>query len=77
LRKWLRYDENLSDTKLVCICESKVGETLSDEEGRSVLGLINCHKGRDEFPYCQVGNDMILGEDIIDCQEESNGNSYC
>jgi hypothetical protein len=36
LRKWLRYAESLSDTELVCICEPEVGETLSDEEERSV-----------------------------------------
>jgi hypothetical protein len=51
LRKWLRHAENLSDTKeeLVCICEPEVGKILSDEEGRSVKGLINCQEGRNEF----------------------------
>jgi hypothetical protein len=73
----LRYAENLSDTELVCICEPEVGETLSDEEGRSVSGLINCQEGRDEFSYCQVGNEMRSLEDLIDCQEDSGGNSYC
>jgi hypothetical protein len=37
VRRWMRYDENLNDIEeeLVCICEPEVGETLSDEEGRS------------------------------------------
>jgi hypothetical protein len=34
---------------MVFICEPEVVETLSDEEGRSVTGLINCQYGRDEF----------------------------
>jgi hypothetical protein len=77
LRKWLRYAESLSDTELVCICEPEVGETLSDEEEGSVSDLINCQEGRDEFSYCQVGNEMRSLEDLIDCQEDNNGNSYC
>jgi hypothetical protein len=77
LKIWLRYVESLSDTELVCICEPEVGETLSDEEERSVSGLINCQEGRDEFSNCQVGNEMRSLEDLIDCQEDSSGNSYC
>jgi hypothetical protein len=77
LRKWMRYDESLSDTELVCMCEPEVGETLSDEEERSVSGLINCQEGRDEFSNCQVGNEMRSLEDLIDCQEDNSGNSYC
>jgi hypothetical protein len=50
VRRWLRHVENLRDTEeVVHICEPKVGKTLSDEEGRSVKGLINCQEGRDEF----------------------------
>jgi hypothetical protein len=45
LRKWLRYDESLSYIEIVFICEPKVGETFSDEEERSVSGLINCQEG--------------------------------
>jgi hypothetical protein len=77
-RKWLRHVENLSDTEeeLACICEPEVGETLSDEEGRSVTGLINFQEGRDEFSNFQVGNDMRSSEDIFDFQEERSGNSY-
>jgi len=74
---WLRYAKSLSDTELVCICEPEVGETLSDEEERSVSGLINCQEGRDEFSNCQVGNEMRSLEDLIDCWEDSSGNSYC
>jgi hypothetical protein len=79
VRRWLRYAENLSNTEeeLICICEPEVGETLSNEEGRSVLGLINCQEGRDEFSNCQVGNDMRSSEDLLDCQEGNSGNSYC
>jgi hypothetical protein len=77
LKIWLRYAESLSDTELVCICEPEVGETLSEEEERSVLGLINCQEGRDEFSNFQVGNEMRSLEDLIDCQEDSSGNSYC
>jgi hypothetical protein len=77
LRKWLRYAENLSDTEeeLVCICEPEVGETLSDEEGRSVTGLINCQEGRSELSSCQVGNGRRSVDDLIDCQEGSDGSS--
>jgi hypothetical protein len=77
LKKWLRYAESLSDTELVCICEPEVGETLSDEEERSVSDLMGCQEGRDEFWNCQVGNGMRSLEDLIDCQEDNNKNSYC
>jgi hypothetical protein len=42
LKRWLRHIKNLNDTKeeLVCICEPEIGKTISDEEGRSVKGLI-------------------------------------
>jgi hypothetical protein len=51
MRRWLRYAENLSDIEeeLVCICDQEVRETLSDEEGRLVIGLINCQEGRSEL----------------------------
>jgi hypothetical protein len=64
----LRHVENLSDIEeeLVCICEPEAGETISDEEGRSVTGLINCQYGRDEFSNSQVGNDMRSSEDLLD-----------
>jgi hypothetical protein len=77
LRKWLRYVENLSETEeeLVCICELEVGETLSDEEGRSVTVLINCQEGRSEISSCQVGNGRRSVDDLIDCQEGSDGSS--
>jgi hypothetical protein len=60
VRRWLRYDENLNDIEeeLVFFCEPEVGETLSDAEGRSATGLINCQEGRDKFSNFQVGNDM-------------------
>jgi hypothetical protein len=76
LKIWLRYVESLSDTELVCICEPEVGETLSDEEERSVSSLINYQEGRDEFSNCQVGNEMRSLEDLIDWREDSSGNSY-
>jgi hypothetical protein len=42
LRKWLRHDENLSSTEeMVCICDPKVGEKLSDEEERSSRDIID------------------------------------
>ena len=66
--KWLRYVENLGDIELVCICEPEVGETLSDEEGRSVKGFTDCQEGRDEFSNFQVGNEMTL-VDLINCEE--------
>jgi hypothetical protein len=79
VRRWLRHSENLSDTKqeMVYICEPEVGRTLSDEEGRSVKGLINYQEDRDEFSNCWVGNEMRSIEDLIDCQEGSSENSYC
>jgi hypothetical protein len=42
LKIWLRYAKSLSNIELVCICEPKFGETLSDEEERSVSDLMNC-----------------------------------
>jgi hypothetical protein len=54
LRKWLKYANTLNDIELVCIYESEVREILSDEEGRSVSGLINYQEGRNEFSNCQV-----------------------
>jgi hypothetical protein len=43
LTRWLRHDENLSDTEedMVCVCEPEVGRNLSDEEERSVEDLID------------------------------------
>jgi hypothetical protein len=76
LKIWLRYAKSLSDIELVCICEPEVGETLNDEEERSISGLINFHEGRDEFLNCQLGNEMRSLEDLIDCQEDNSGNSY-
>jgi hypothetical protein len=52
---------------MVFIYETKVEETLSDEEERSVSDLINCQEGRDEFSNCQVGNEIRSLEDLIDC----------
>jgi hypothetical protein len=54
LKRWLRHDENLSDTKeeMVFICGPEFGKNLSDEEERSVKGLIKCQEGRDEFVNC-------------------------
>jgi hypothetical protein len=69
VRRWLRHDENLSDTEkdMVYIYEPKVGRTISDEKGRLVKGLINYQEGRDEFSNFQVGNDMRSIEDIMKC----------
>ena len=67
LKIWPGYAKSLSDTEMVCICEPEVGETLSDEEERSISGLINCQEDRDEFSNCQVGNEMRSLEDLIDC----------
>jgi hypothetical protein len=69
LKKWLRYAENLSDTEeeLVCICEPEIGETLDDEEGRSVSDLINYQEGRSELSNFQVGNGRRSVDDLIDC----------
>ena len=74
VRRWLRYDENFNDIEeeLVCICEPEVGETLSDEEGRSVIGLINCQYGRAEFSNFQVGNDMRSSEDPLEHHEDGS-----
>jgi hypothetical protein len=67
LRRWLRHTENLSDTEeMVCICEPKVGEDLSKEEGRSVEDLMNCQVGRRESSDCQVGNEGRSIDDLMD-----------
>jgi hypothetical protein len=77
LRGWLRYVESLRDEEeMVHICEPETGKNLSDEEERSVSGLMGCQEGIDEFLNCQVGNGMRSLEDIIDCQEDNNENSY-
>jgi hypothetical protein len=74
VRRWLRYDEKLNDIEeeLVFICEPEVGETLSDEEGRSVTGLINYQQGRDEFSNFHVGNDMRSSEDLLDRHQDGS-----
>jgi hypothetical protein len=78
LRGWLRYVESLRDEEeMVDICEPKTGKNLSDEEERSVSGLMDSQEGRDEFLNYQVGNGMRSLEDFIDCQEDSKENSYC
>jgi hypothetical protein len=61
LRRWLRKDENLSDTEedMVCICEPEDGENLSEEEERSTEDLTDF----------QEGNEKRSIEDPIDCQE--------
>jgi hypothetical protein len=61
LRRWLRQVENLRNTEedMVYICEPEYGESLSDEEGRSVGDLI----------YFQEGNEKRSVEDLIDFQE--------
>jgi hypothetical protein len=79
LESWLRHVENLSDIEeeQIHICEPETGRYLGDEEGRSEEGLINYQESRDGFSYYQVGNEMRSLEDILDCQEDSSGNSYC
>jgi hypothetical protein len=78
LRTWARHAKNISNTgrKVIHICEPEVGESLSDEEGRSITRLINCQEGINEFSNFQVGNDMRSSEDLLVCQEDSNENSY-
>jgi hypothetical protein len=57
LRRWLRKFKTLSHTeKVVCICESEVGDNLSDGEERSMEDLINFQEGIDESSNFQVGN---------------------
>jgi hypothetical protein len=75
LRKWLKYANTLNDIELVCIYESEVGEILSDEEGRSVSGLINCQEGRNEFSNCQVELRKISVEGLTYYQGGSDENS--
>jgi hypothetical protein len=61
---------------MVHICERETRKNLSDEEGRSVIDLVNCQEGRDEFSNFQVGNGMRSLEDLIYYQEDNHGNSY-
>jgi hypothetical protein len=69
LRRWLREVETLSDReKVVYICEPEVGESLSDEEEKRSVDLINCQEGSDEISDFQVGNEM-RSVDLIDFQE--------
>jgi hypothetical protein len=80
LKRWLRHAKNLSDIEenMIHIYELEVGRHLSDEEEvRLDKDIINHHKSIDGFSYFQVGNEMISLEDIIDCQEDNSGNSYC
>jgi hypothetical protein len=47
LRRWVRQVENLKNTKeeMVYVCEPEYGESLNDEEGRSVGYLIDFQEG--------------------------------
>jgi hypothetical protein len=38
------------------------------------VDLINCQERRDEFSDFQVGNEMRLMEDLMNCQEGSGEN---
>jgi hypothetical protein len=43
LRRWLREVETLSGIEeMVCICKLEVGESISDEEEKRSVDLINC-----------------------------------
>jgi hypothetical protein len=67
LKRWLRQVENLSDTEeeMVYICEPEIGESLDEEEERSVEDLTDF----------QEGNEKRSVKDLIDCQEGRNENS--
>jgi hypothetical protein len=61
LRRWLRQVKNLSDIEeeMVYICEPESGESLNDEEERSVEDLTDF----------QEGNKKRSVEDLTDFQE--------
>jgi hypothetical protein len=44
LRRWMRQVENLNniEEEMVYVCEPKYGESLGDEEGRSIEDLKYC-----------------------------------
>jgi hypothetical protein len=67
LKRWLRQVENLSDTEeeMVYICEPKIGESLDEEEERSIEDLTDF----------QEGNEKRSVEDLVDFQEGRNENS--
>jgi hypothetical protein len=67
LRRWLRHTKNLSsiEEEVVYICETNNGETLSEEEERSVEDLVDYQEGRSESFNFQVENEKRLVEDII------------
>jgi hypothetical protein len=82
LRKWLRYAENLKATeeKMICHCMPETGRGLDDEEDElgSTEDLRDYQEGREvEIPVFHEGNELILVEDLTDCQEDSEGILHC
>jgi hypothetical protein len=77
LRVRLRYVEILKgEEELIHICEPNIGRNLNDEEEkRLVEDLINFQGERSEISSFQVGNERILVDGLIDCQEGSDGSS--
>jgi hypothetical protein len=73
----LRYAKNLNgpEEEMVQVCEPETRDTLNEE---NELGLVkdlkNCHEGREEIPYCQVGKELRSLWDLRDCHEDSQGN---
>jgi hypothetical protein len=85
LRKWLRYAETLKaiEEKMIDHCKPKTGRGLDDWDDEEIeLGstedLKHCQEGREEeIPDCQEGNELRSAEDLMDCQEDSEGISHC
>jgi hypothetical protein len=80
LKIWLRHAENLNrpEKKMVQVCEPEDGRNLSSEDDMgSAEDLKDCQEGRIEIPNFQEGNEMRPLRDLIDCQGENHGISYC
>jgi hypothetical protein len=83
LKRWLRYAENLKATeeKMICHCETETGRGLYDDEEDELRldeDLKYCQEGREEeIPDCQEGNESRSVEDLMDCQEDSQGIPHC
>jgi hypothetical protein len=57
MRRWLRemLKPSVTQRKVVHICEPEVGKSLSDEEEKRSVDLMNCQEGRDEISDCPGG----------------------
>jgi hypothetical protein len=70
--RWFRYvNQRLGEISVM------KDEQRSLKISETAMCAETCQESREEIPNCQEGNEMRSLWDLIDCQEDSEGNSYC